>query len=82
MKKEIITDKNLSKLLESIKNKRILKPKDILRLHSKLIASFIDGSIKSEFAKTLSYLCQNQLILYRAIEFEKRLENLESRFMV
>jgi len=74
-------DSPIQGLLDTVKNKKTLKPKDILRLHSSLIKAFIDGSCKSEFAKTLSYLCSNQLKLYEFIQLESRLKTLEEKFL-
>lgn len=54
--------------------------KDILRLHSNLIKSFINGSIESNEAKTLSYLCSNYLKALQGVEVEERLKTLEEKF--
>ena len=54
--------------------------KDILRLHSNLIKSFINGSIESNEAKTLSYLCSNYLQALQGVEVEERLKTLEEKF--
>ena len=53
--------------------------KDILRLHSNLIRSFINGSIESNEAKTLSYLCSNYLAALQGTELEQKLQEIESR---
>lgn len=81
-KKTVSGNTPLKSLIDSIKGKNQLKPKDILRLHSKLIISFIDGTLKDDKARTLSYLCQNQIRLYELIELEKRIKSIESRFML
>ncbi|MHB8578984.1 MAG: hypothetical protein ACYDA4_03875 [Ignavibacteriaceae bacterium] len=53
--------------------------KDILRLHSNLIRSFINGSIESNEAKTLSYLCSNYLAALQGTELEEKLSAIEER---
>ncbi|MHB8337931.1 MAG: hypothetical protein ACYDEE_11000 [Ignavibacteriaceae bacterium] len=53
--------------------------KDILRLHSNLIRSFINGSIESNEAKTLSYLCSNYLEALQGTEIEEKLKAIEER---
>jgi len=60
------------------RNKKF-SPKDILRLHSNLIRSFINGSIESNEAKTLSYLCASYLQALESVEIEKRLSELEEK---
>ena len=64
------------------KSKKILKAKDIQRLMSKLISGFCNGSIKSDAAKTLTYLCSQYISIYQTIEFEKRVSELEKRLAV
>ncbi len=59
--------------------KKILKPRDIKRIHSKLITTFIQGNITSERAKTLSYLCQSYLQALGFIEMEERIKALEEK---
>jgi len=63
-------------------NKKTLKPKDIRRLMSKLIIGFCRGTIKSEQAKTLTYLCSQFIVITQAVELEERLTNLEKRYNV
>ena len=63
----------------NIQRKKKFNSRDILRLHSNLIRSFISGSIDSNEAKTLSYLCSNYLEALKQIEFEERLIQLENR---
>ena len=62
--------------------KKVLKPKDIRRLMSKLIIGFCRGTIKSEQAKTLTYLCSQFIVITQAVELEERLTNLEKRYNV
>ena len=61
------------------KSKKILKPKDIQRLMSKLISGFCNGSIKSDEAKTLTYLCSQYIAITQAVNFESRILELERR---
>ena len=63
----------------NIPRKKKFSPKDILRLHSNLIRSFIAGTIESNEAKTLSYLCSNYLQALEGVEIEKRLSELEEK---
>jgi hypothetical protein len=53
--------------------------KDILRLHSNLIRSFINGNIESDNAKVLSYLCSNYLEALQGAEMEKKLAEIEEK---
>ena len=62
------------------KSKKILKPKDVQRLMSKLISGFCNGSIKSDEAKVLTYLCSQYISIYQTVELEKRIDTLEKRF--
>lgn len=59
--------------------KKKLSAKDVLRLHSALIRSFINGNIEESSAKTLSYLLSNFLASYQAFEMEQRLIKLEEK---
>jgi len=59
--------------------KTIFKPKDIRRILSKLITAFIRREVKSEEAKTLSYLCQSYLHALEQVEIEERLRTLEQK---
>jgi hypothetical protein len=53
------------------------KPKDCLRLQSQLIRGFINGTIRSERARELSYHLTSYITTYKAVELESRLDNLE-----
>jgi hypothetical protein len=61
------------------KTKKILKPKDVQRLMSKLISGFCNGSIKSDEAKCLTYLCSQYIAITQAVNFESRLTELERK---
>ena len=62
-----------------IPKKRKFAAKDILRIHSQLISTFIKGTLDSSEAKTLSYLCTNYLAALSQVELETRLAELEER---
>lgn len=61
----------------SIPNKKILKAKDVKKVLSQLISSFIKGQIKSDEAKSLCYLCQSYITVLQQVDFEERLDQLE-----
>ena len=61
------------------KTKKTLKPKDIQRLMSKLISGFCQGKIKSDEAKTLTYLCSQYISITQTVNFENRLTELEKK---
>ncbi len=56
-----------------------MRARDVLRIQSQLIRSFIDGKVESQKAKDLSYLCSNYLNNIQAVEYEERLEQLEKK---
>lgn len=62
-----------------IPKKRKFAAKDILRIHSQLISTFIKGTLDSSEAKTLSYLCTNYLAALSQVELETRLADLEEQ---
>jgi len=62
-----------------IPNRKRLRAKDILSIHSQLIRKFISGEINSQSAKDLSYLCSNYLSALRDSEMEERLNKIEAK---
>ncbi len=60
------------------RNKKF-RAKDILRLHSNLIRSFIKGDIESNEAKTLSYLCSNYLEALGQCVLEEKIKKIEEQ---
>lgn len=59
--------------------KKKFNSKDILRIHSQLIRGFINGSIESAEAKTLSGLCANYIQALQQAEIEERLKAIEEK---
>jgi hypothetical protein len=43
----------LAEMIEGLRGRRILKPKDIMKVHSRLIMDFIAGDAKGEFARDI-----------------------------
>ncbi len=62
-----------------VSKKKKLNPKDILRIHSQLISGFISGKVQSDDAKSLSFLCVKYLECLNIVEFETKLNTLESQ---
>ena len=80
--KELKKDSPLNGLSDLVpKIKKVLKPKDVQRLMSKLIIGFCNGTVKSDEAKTLTYLCSQYIAITQAVELEKRIFELEKRLI-
>lgn len=58
---------------------KYLKLKDIKRAHSKLIMEFLKGNVKSDEAKTLTYLFTAYIQVINQAETEQRLEAIERK---
>ena len=63
----------------NISRKKKFTSKDILRIHSQLIRGFINGTIESQEAKTLSGLCSNYIQALQQTEYEDRIQELEKK---
>lgn len=62
-----------------IPKKKKFNSRDILRIQSQLISGFINGTVESNEAKTLSYLCSNFVNNLQAAETEQRLNEIEKQ---
>jgi hypothetical protein len=58
---------------------KINKVRDARRLLSKLIYEFQTGEVTSEKAKTLSYLLNIYIQIFKVSEFETKIEEIEKK---
>ncbi len=80
---EVINTQKLTRaeLAETIglKPGRLSNLKDVKRLCSRLIRSFIRGEVSGNDAKTLSYLLSTYVTIAQGSDIEERLDELETK---